>query len=160
MSRATVAVHGLSGEIREGNSYYEDPRIRCRQGARRPGRWRTDGCNRADGSQSRAVGQHLLCDEISGAVECASFYFKTPGRNQRTLALKLRAMQQQVTRADWRGEISSRSPAEQLQLKALLGISKGGGSQSFPALTADDRRCYVRRITIRRADGSFAPSTS
>lgn len=31
-----------------------------------------------------------------------------------------------------------------MELKALLGKSKGGGSQSFPALTIADERCYVK----------------
>jgi hypothetical protein len=53
-------------------------------------------------------------------------------------------MEQQVSREDWRGALSPRSPRPSLELKGLLGKSKGGGSQSFPGLTADDERCYVK----------------
>lgn len=40
--------------------------------------------------------------------------------------------------------LSPRSPRRSLELKGLLGKSKGGGSQSFPALTACDERCYIK----------------
>jgi hypothetical protein len=40
--------------------------------------------------------------------------------------------------------LSGATPRPPLELKALLGRSKGGGSQSFPAITTTDDRCYIK----------------
>lgn len=50
----------------------------------------------------------------------------------------------QVTRESWQGELAAKAPTPPVELKALLGRSRGGGSQSFPALTFDDERCYIK----------------
>jgi hypothetical protein len=52
--------------------------------------------------------------------------------------------QQDLAREDWRGQLAGSPAPVTLELGGLLGVSRGGGSQSFPALDRAGERWNVK----------------